>query len=70
MNEELFDSSHPAHVDQCKVKIPRFLKVTTRKEDNDLETVRTKLRVNKIFHTKFNPSLENSEGQRYYEGVY
>ena len=52
------------------LKIPRFLKVTSRVEDNDLDMVRTKLRKNQVFHMNFNPSLENNEGQRYFSEVY
>ena len=52
------------------LKIPRFLKVSCRPEDNDLDMVRTKLRKNQVFHMEFNPSLENNEGQRYFADVY
>jgi predicted RecB family nuclease len=52
------------------LKIPRFLKVSCRPEDNDLEMVRKKLRKNQVFHMEFNPSLENNEGQRYFADVY
>ena len=54
----------------CSVKIPRCLKVSSRVEDNDIEIIRKKIRMNKIFHTKFDPSIGNSEGSRYFEGVY
>ena len=51
-------------------KIPRFLKVTNRLEDNDLDQVKFKLRKNAIDHLHFNPSFENAEGQRYFSRVY
>lgn len=35
-----------------------------------MTTIRRKLRQNKFFHHWFDPSIENSEGGRYYEGVY
>jgi hypothetical protein len=52
------------------LKIPRFLKVTNRIEDNDLDLVKTKLRKNMICHLDFDPSFENSEGRRYFGRVY
>ena len=44
------------------MKIPRFLKVTNRVEDNDLDLVKFKLRKNMIHHMDFDPSFENTEG--------
>lgn len=55
---------------QYVLKIPRFLKVTNRVEDNDLDIVKVKLRKNRICHMDFNPSFENAEGQRYFGDVY
>lgn len=52
------------------LKIPRFLKVTNRIEDNDVDLVKSKLRRNMIFHMDFDPSLDNTEGRRYFAGVY
>ena len=52
------------------LKIPRFLKVTNRVEDNDLDMVKSKLRKNMIYHMDFDPSFENTEGRRYFAGVY
>ena len=46
------------------------MKVTNKFEDNNLDIIRRKLRKNKIVHTKFDPSLDNSEGRRYYTGIY
>ena len=48
------------------LKIPRFLKVTNRVSDNDLDYVKNKLRKNQIYHMDFEPSFENAEGQRYF----
>lgn len=61
--EESHDTNFP-------LKIPRFLKVTNRVEDNDLDFVRSKLRKNQIYHMDFEPSYENAEGQRYFAKVY
>jgi hypothetical protein len=44
--------------------------VTNRVEDNDLDLVKSKLRRNMIHHMDFDPSLENTEGRRYFAGVY
>ena len=49
--------------------MPRCLKISTKLEDNDLDCVKQRLRINRVFHDLFDPSLESSEGYRYYSGV-
>jgi hypothetical protein len=62
--------THENHHSKFPLKIPRFLKVTNRVEDNDLDFVKNKLRKNQIYHMDFEPSFENAEGQRYFAKVY
>lgn len=75
-----FKHHHNHHFSQSKhhspdktnydLKVPRFLKVTNRIEDNDLDLVKSKLRKNMVCHMNFDPSYENSEGRRYFARVY
>ncbi|CDW77892.1 glutathione peroxidase [Stylonychia lemnae] len=70
VKEQLSQIYPEGDIQICQIKIPRCLKISGRYEDNNIELVRKKLRQNRFFHHIFDPSLDNSEGTRYYEGVY
>jgi hypothetical protein len=56
--------------DMTNITISRNLKYSSRFQDNSIDAVRQKLRLNKIMHKKYDPNLEGHRGRKYYEGVY
>lgn len=66
----LNDSVDPPEMQIGPVVIPPYMKYSSRREDNDIETVRTRLRKNLIFHNDFDPFLDSKLGKIYYQGVY
>ena len=56
--------------DMTNITISRNLKYSSRFQDNSIDAVRQKLRLNKIMHKKYDPNLEGPRGRKYYEGVY
>lgn len=42
---------------------------TSRREDNDIEMVRTKLRRNLIYHKDYQEFYNSKEGAKYFRGV-
>ena len=44
--------------------------MSSKPENNDLQAIRTKLRRNTFFHLDYDPGLENTEAQKYFDGVY
>ena len=66
---KLLEYSPPIDPSQLEPKSlpPRCLKYSSRPEDNDLEYIRKRLRVNKFWHNLFDPTLSNTEGARYFD---
>lgn len=52
------------------VTIPKQIKISSKFEDNSIESVRRRLRSNTINHMKYEASTEGSMGTRYFSGVY
>lgn len=62
--------NEPPEMQLGSYQIPKYMKYSSRLEDNDIELARQRLRMNQMAHHKFDPYLESNEGQLYYKGVY
>ena len=50
--------------------VPRCLKITSNPAERSVSRMRRRIRLNRISHLNFDPSLENSHASRYLDGVY
>lgn len=55
---------------RLKGGIPRCLRITSNFDEMNVSKIKRKLRENKIFHKKYNPSLENSHASYFFKGIY
>ena len=54
----------------CTVVIPQNYNYHTDEKFNSIQTIRDKLRKNKIDHLNFDPIFESGEGLKYYHDLY
>ena len=60
----------PPEMDRKGIAVPRNLSISQRVEDNDVDLVRKKIRLNNIDHKNFDTVLRNPDTIRYFSGIY